>query len=298
MTLKVWMLAAISLGACASRAPEQPRAPSDYAIELRRPSHKGERLHVVTTATFDESRTTSTEQVLVKKEERHLRLHLDADLDVLEVDPLGDVTREDLTVASFTEGPREIVARGGHIMIQLAAKKNDSVVEIDGKNATAAEREMIDMVTAISHGAGDQNTVLGTRVRQPVGGVWAFDKDAMRAELARTGVTTEANALDGHVALASVDRIDGVDCLDVRMDFSLSAFTPEKPLPEGSTITRSKVTARVDEHLPIDAHAERKGDDLVVHAEFEAFVPVKGNVEVAGVTFESRTDHTRHTHYF
>jgi len=91
--MKTWLLACL-ICACATHAPPPPRATSDYAIELRRPSHAGDRAHVVTTATFDDTRTTYTEQVVVKKEERHHRLRFDAMQQVLEVDPLGNVILE------------------------------------------------------------------------------------------------------------------------------------------------------------------------------------------------------------
>lgn len=283
---------------CACGAPKvEHAAPLDHAIQLRRPSHVGDRWHVVTDATIDETRTTYTEQVLVKKDEKHRRLHFDAEAKALAVDAYGDVTREDLSIASFTDGARSIVDRGKHIVIELAQKKADSVVEIDGVAATSDMRELVDDVTAISHGAGDPDTFLGTRDRQPVGGSWPFDKEAMRIELARAGVNAKTSAIEGRVTLANVARDANVDCLDVRIDIDISAFEPAAPLPEGSTITKGKVSVRIDELLPIDARLSRKGDDLVVHAEFEAFIPVKGNVEVAGVTIESKTDHTRHARY-
>ena len=279
----------VACGAPAARAP----APSDYEIRVARPSHVGERTAVVVDAKIDESNKTFTEHVLLKHEEKHFRLHFDALAEVREVDAYGAPSRTDFTIRAFTKDDDSLVSPGKHLVIASAPKKSDAVVDIDGQPASPEMRALVDEVVPVGRGVGDADTVFGVRDRKRVGDAWPFDKRAMVYELARTGVLAKPEAIDGHVSLASAEH----GCVDVRIDLSVAAFEPEKPLPEGSEITRSRVKVRVDELLPVDPRLPRRGDDTVVHAEFEAFVPVKDQVEVAGVTVDHVSDRTRHATY-
>ena len=285
----VVFLFVVACGAPAARSP----AASDYEIRVARPSHVGERTAVVVDAKIDESNKTFTEQVLLKNEEKHFRLHFDALADVREVDAYGAPSRTDFTIRAFTRDDAALVSPGKHVVIVSAPKKSDAVVEIDGQPASPEMRGLVDEVVPVGRGVGDADNVFGVRARKRVGDAWPFDKRAMVYELARTGVLAKPEAIDGHVSLASAER----DCVDVRIDLSVAAFEPEKPLPEGSEITRSRVKVRVDELLPIDPRLPRRADDTVVHAEFEAFVPVKDQVEVAGVTVDHVSDRTRRATY-
>ncbi|HEY1955599.1 MAG TPA: hypothetical protein VGH28_08300 [Polyangiaceae bacterium] len=264
---------------------------------MRRPSRVGERTAVVVDATVDESNKTFTEQVLLKHEEKHFRLHLDAVAETREVDAFGAPARSELTIRAFTRDGTAVIAPGKHLVIVSAPKKSDAVVTIDGEPASADVRALVDELVPIGRGAGDADAVFGTHGRKRIGDAWPFDAQAMVSELARTGVIAKPNAIHGQVSLASAERVGGVDCVDLRIDLGVSAFEPEKQLPEGTEITRSRVTVRVDEVLPVDARLPRRADDTVVHAEFDAFVPVKDQVEVAGVTVEHVSDRTRHASY-
>ena len=285
----VFVLFLVACGAPAARTP----ARSDYEIRVARPSHVGERTAVVVDAKIDESSKSFTEQVLLKHEEKHFRLHFDALAETREVDAYGAPSRTELTIRAFTKDAAPVIGAGKHLVIVSAPEKKDALVEIDGQPASEEVRAFVDEVVPIGRGVGDADTVFGTRERKRVGDAWPFDKRAMVYELARTGVLAKPEAIDGHVSLASAAR----DCVDVRIDLSVAAFEPEKPLPEGSEITRSRVKVRVDELLPIDPRLPRRADDTVVHAEFEAFVPVKDQVEVAGVTVDHVSDRTRHATY-
>ena len=118
----------------------------------------------------------------------------------------------------------------------------------------------------------------------------------MKVALLRNGASAQDDAIHGRVTLAGVDRDD----LDLRVDLHVDSFTPLAPLPEGSQITKSKVLMQLKFALPIASTTKTnpglRSVDLDVHTEFEAFVPVQ-SAEVAGVTFDSRTDLHRSAAY-
>jgi len=281
------------LASCSAAAPRALSVSNDFEIHMRRASRVGEREAVVVDATIAESSKTYTEQVLLKHDEKKFRLHLDAIAETRAVDAFDQPTRVDFAIRAFTKDDVALVAPGKHVVIATAPKKKDAVVEIDGAPASAEMRTLVDEVVPVARREGDADVVFGTRARKRVGDAWPFDRAAVVHELARTGVIAKPDAVSGHVSLAGTTRAGGIDCAVVRIDLAVSAFEPETALPEGSEITRSRVAVRVDELLPLDAHLSRRGDETLVHAEFEAFVPVKGQAEVAGVTVEHVTDRTR-----
>ncbi|HEX4516628.1 MAG TPA: hypothetical protein VGH87_19630 [Polyangiaceae bacterium] len=264
---------------------------------MRRPSHAGDKVRVVVDSTVDESSKTYTEQVVVKKAEKHHRLHLDAIEDIRAVDAFGDAQRVELTITSFTNRDVVVLAPGQHLTIVLAPKKADAVVDVDGAHASADVRELVEAVLPLAHTPADADAVVGTRVRQRVGGSWRVDDAAMIGELARTGAAVKPEALVARASLADIERSEGVECMDVRIDLDVSAFEPVAPLPEGSQVTRSKVAVHIDEHLPLAVDRPRLRSEVVVHSEFEAFVAVNGQAEVAGVTIDRTNDETRKVRY-
>ncbi len=285
--------------ACGGPAPAlNPNvATMDYEIHMRRPSRAGDKVRMVVDSNVDESTKTYTEQVVVKKSEKHHRLHLDAIADIRAVDAFGDVARVELTITSFTNRDVVVLAPGQRLTIVPAPKKADAVVEVDGQRASPDVRELVDAVLQLAHTVGDEDAVLGTRVRQRVGGTWRVDDTAMIRELARTGAVVKPEALAARASLADIERLDGTACMDVRIDLTVSAFEPIAPLPDGSQVTRSKVAVHIDEHLPLDVELPRSRSEVVVHSEFEAFVAVNGQAEVAGVTVDNTTDQTRKVRY-
>ena len=284
------------LGCAPARVSAPAVAPAAYEIRVRRPSRVGERTAVVVDSTIDESNKTYTDQVLLKNEHTRAHLHLDAVAETREIDALGLPVRTDFTIRSFTKDGSALAAPGKHVVVVSAPAKKDARVEVDGSPAGDELREAVDDVVPIAR-AGDPDTIFGAHAAKRVGDAWSFDKGAMVHELARTGVLTKPSAVDGRVSLASVARVGGVDCVDLRIDLAVSEFAPAKPLPDGSEITRGRLTLRIDEELPVDARSPRRADETVVHAEFEAFVPVKDQAEVAGVTVERVTDRTRRATY-
>jgi hypothetical protein len=114
--------------------------------------------------------------------------------------------------------------------------------------------------------------------------------------LLRNGAIVKDDAISGHVMLAGKERVDRDDCLDVRVDLRINAFTPTAKLPEGSQVTKGTVTLRVLYVLPIDVTRGPRRGELDVHTEFEAFVPVQ-SAETAGVTVDTRSDRHRTVAY-
>jgi hypothetical protein len=281
--------------ACGGPAAHDARtAPPTFEIRLHRPSHVGERWHIVADGTQSESKSTYTEQVVVKKSEKHQAIHFDATVTALAVEG-GVVSRAEYLVTAFesVKNHEQLLAPGKHVVIQPAPKKDDTVIAVDGQPATPDVREALGIVMALTREPGDDDTVFGTHERQPIGASWAVNGAAMRTVLVRNGASAPSDAIHGQVTLASRTPDD---CLDVRVDLHVDSFTPLAPLPEGSQITKSKVLLQAKFALPIDTRLSLRRAELDVHTEFEAFVPVQ-SAEIAGVTVDSQTDHHRSTAY-
>ncbi len=291
----IWL--PLVLACSGPRANDASTVPQAFPIHLNRPSHVGERWHVVADGTQDESSSTYTEQVVVKKSEKHQIVHLDATVTALAVED-GIVSRAEYVVTAFDRGKdhRDVVGRGKHVVIQPASKKDDTVVEIDGQSAAADVREALGVIMPLTREPGDEDTVFGTHELQRIGASWPVNAAAMKVALLHNGASAQGDAIHGRVTLAGIDR----NCLDLRVDLHVDSFTPLAPLPEGSQITKSKVLMQAKFELPVASTAgtssEVRSVELDVHTEFEAFVPVQ-SAEVAGVTVDNRTDLHRSAAY-
>jgi hypothetical protein len=290
----VWLPLVLACSA-GPRAQDASSLPRSYPIHLNRAVHVGERWHVVADGTQDESSSTYTEQVVVKKSERHQIVHLDATVSALAVEN-GVVSRADYVVIAFDRGKdhREVVGAGKHVVIQTAPKKDDTVVEIDGQSATADVREALGVIMPLTREPGDEDAVFGTNAAQRIGASWPVNVAAMKVALLHNGASATDDAIHGRVTLAGVDR----DRLDLRVDLHVDSFTPTAPLPEGSQITKSKVLMQIEFELPTSTARTNTAlrSELELHTEFEAFVPVQ-SAEVAGVTVDSRSDLRRSAAY-
>ncbi len=283
----------IGLAACGSPTPaaSTARTQEQYTVRLHRPVTPDAKWHVVSDGSFFESSSTFTEQVVVKKSEKRVKAHFDAIATAVAVDA-GTVSRVDYLITSFASDGRDVIPPGVHLVIEPAPKKDDTRIDVAGHPASADVREALDAVMQLTRDVEGEDVVFGTRTAQPIGGSWPVAVEPTKVLLARNGAVAKDEAISGRVTLAGKERIGTDDCLDIRVDLGIRAFTPTKPLPEGSQVTKGTLTLTLVYAVPLDVARGGRRSDLDAHTEFEAFIPVQ-NAETAGVTLTVRSDRRR-----
>jgi hypothetical protein len=284
-----WLCVLVGCGATAHTAQTQP---GSFPIQLHRPMKLGARWHVVSDGTSSEASSTFTEQVVVKKSDKHAKVHFDATASAVAVED-GVVSRADYAIVAFEKNGATLVPAGHHVVVETAAKKEDARIEVDGQPAAPEVRDALDVVLSLARDNENEDAIFGTALRQPIGGSWPVAIGPTKLVLERNGAVARDEAISGHVTLSGTERVEADDCLDVRVDLHINAFTPTPGrLPEGSQVTKGTVAMTALFVLPVDVTRRVRRGELDVRTEFEAFVPVQ-SAEDAGVTVETQTHQHR-----
>jgi hypothetical protein len=142
----------------AASAPVVPIANGKtYAIHMRRPSHVGDRGHLIADDEHNEKTSALLSGETTRKDSnKSAHVHLDATVVMLELQTDGySALRDEVTVNEFwqthEDGSTETLARAGaRISVVRAAKKEDARVTVDGKPATKSFRDAIDHLTTLT----------------------------------------------------------------------------------------------------------------------------------------------------
>jgi len=281
----------VAVLSCNTAPPLAPVASNDtFVVRLHRPAHVGDRWHVVVDGTSRDASSTYTQELVVKKSDKRVTVHFDANA-LARATSDGVVTQAEYVITAFERGDNHevVVAPGKHVVVTTAPQKADARVLVDGEPASADVREALDVALPLAHGPGNEDMLFGTDQPQRVGSAWPIHIATTKDELLRNGVIAREEAIHGTVTLTGTKRVRGVDWLDVRIDLRVDAFTPVKPLPEGTQITTSTVLMKATSTMPASAAVSGASGVLDVHTEFEGFVPVQA-ADITGVTVDTKTD--------
>jgi hypothetical protein len=287
-------LLAAAMALCGCQVQTVAPTPTTFDVRLHHTAHVGDGWRVVADGEASEASSTYTEQVVLKKSDKKEHVHWDARAVVREMDALFP-KRIEYTLASFTRDGKPVLEAGTRVLVTTAAKREDALVEIDGRKASAEVRDAIDAAIPLTHGPGTEDMVFGSDQRQSIGGSWVINVAAMQVELGRNDVSATPDAVQGRATLVGIEPIVGVMCLHVHVEVRVEPFGLKKPLPDGSQVTRGRVVFRAEFFMPIDGAARRR-DEIEVHTDFEAFIPTE-SAEVVGVTVEHHVGHHRTTTY-
>lgn len=258
-----------------------------YPIHLTRPSHAGERWHVIAEDTTDK---TVTQDGTVM-DEKHRVLHLDGVYTVVAVNDHGRPTRDHYDVKELTADGQPLASSGVGIDVTRARREEDAVVLVGGAPASAEVLDAIRTLFTVKTGGATDDEVFGTQQPQAVGAHWAVDTRLAHDDLLQdAGI--EATTVTGDVWLAGLTRTDDFDCLDVRAKLALDGIALPN-LPKGSIIDLGHADVDMEATLPFDARLVRATEALTMTMKVRLRVPTPQGREAAlSVTMTSkRTAH-------
>jgi hypothetical protein len=272
------ILVCIALAGCggASSAPvaapvdvARPAAQKTYAIHFYRPSHAGERTHVVMDQTENKgSKITQDATVVEDKHEQHA-LHYDAVHTAVEVDGKGQVTRSRYDVKELVSDGHPLVR--GVVEITRTQKETDAIITVDGTPASKEVREALASLLKLGLSGANDDQVFGTKTPQPVGAHWPIDARLAQADL-RDDSGIDATSVNGDVWLEGTTRVGDLDCLDVRAKMGLDGIAVPG-MPEGSETEFGRADAEMQATLPVAGTPERASDHMSMKIAFRVRVP-------------------------
>lgn len=254
-----------------------------YAIHLTRPSHAGERWHVVADDTTD--KTVTQDGTVVQ--EKHRVLHLDGVYTAVAVDDRGRPLRDHYDVKELTADGQPLASAGVGIDVTRAGREEDAVVLVGGAPATAEVMDAIRTLLTVRSGGATDDEVFGTEQPQAVGAHWAVDTRLAHDDLLQdAGI--DATTVTGDVWLAGLTRANDIDCLDVRAKLALDGLALPN-LPKGSVVDLGHADVDMEATLPFDARPVRATEALTMSMKVRVRVPTpEGREATLSVTMTSK----------
>ncbi len=131
---------------------------------------------------------------------------------------------------------------GTNLRIVRGLEEAGAVVEIDGRPATAKEREAVAIFVGLTHDDVGDDAIFGTRQARRVGDSWKARDDLIRTKLAGEGVTIPPDGLIATAKLIGVVPTDEGHLREVETSLSIDRFTVPD-LPPDVTLADAKLRA-------------------------------------------------------
>lgn len=231
----------------AVEAPTTRAANQTYAVHFERPSRVGDRSRLVTDHTSDMVTKISREGAVVSEKHDHRAVHYDAVSTVVAVDAKGRVTSVRYDVRELTSDGRRLEA--SVIQVTRHAKEKDADIVADGSPASEEVRKALSFLFKLGLAGATDEEVFGPKAPQPIGAHWRIDGALALGSFKEDGL--DISSVTGDVWLDGTTRIDGAECLAVRVKLTIGGIqVPEAP--PGSETEEGHAESEIRVALPVD----------------------------------------------
>ena len=275
-------------------APAAPAAPAaeEYAIKLSHPAKVGERTLLTGSFQSDE-RSVVTVAGKEDRQEKHAIYRFAFVQKVLAIGAKGNRVRVELAVQKLTReangATTELLKAGDVIGVRLEG--GQQVWELGGAPLAAELKEALD--SAVETPGDDEPTeddIFGTARRHRVGDSWPIDAKLLAAQLSQKGMPATIKGVTGTATLAGTKSVQGVPCLEVRLDVELhDVKLPIPDLPAGVVMAPLTVHFTGAWVVPVDGVR----DALELSQDFR--LPLAANGTIEGASFTMRSELRRVT---
>lgn len=262
-------------------------AAEDFSIKLNRPAKVGERTLLTGSYRADED-TVVTVAGQENRQEKHAIYRFALIHKVLAVGAKGNCLRAELAVQKLTreaDGATTELLKAGDV-ISVRFEGHEEVWELGGAPLADELKEALDSIVEITaDGDPTDDDVFGTARRRRVGDSWPIDAKLLADQLKRKGMPATFKDVTGTATLAGTKSVQGVPCLEVRLDIELHdvklpipnlpaevvmapltvRFTGVKVLPVNGV--RDMLEASLDFRLPLAANGTVEGNSFTLRSE-------------------------------
>jgi hypothetical protein len=239
----------------ASPSVEAPTSPATatkaYGVHFSRPSHVGERAHLVADRSEDMvtriTRGRGRDGAVVSEKHARRSIHYDAVSTTIAVDSRGRPTGVRYDVKELTSDGHPVPA--SVIQITRHAKEKDAEILVDGSPATDEARKLLSSLFKLGLDGATDDEVLGTKTPQTIGAHWGIDSALAVVSFKEDGL--DVASVKGDVWLEGTTRIDGAEYLAVRAKLDIDGVKLSD-LPPGSETEESRAQADIQATLPIE----------------------------------------------
>jgi hypothetical protein len=272
---------------CVLRPLAAAPAAEDFSIKFSRPSKVGERTLLTGTYQADED-TVVTVAGRENRQEKHAIYRFAVIHKVLAIGAKGNPSRVALAVQKLTreaDGATTEVLKAGDV-ISVRLEGHEEVWELGGAALADELKEALDSIVEVT--ADDDPTdddVFGTARRRRIGDSWPVDARLLADQLRRKGLPVTAKDVTGTATLAGTKSVQGVPCLDVRLNIELRDV--KLPIPDlPAEVVMAPLTVRFTgvQVLPVN------GVRNMLEANLDFRLPLAANGTVEGNSFTMRSE--------
>lgn len=243
----------------------------DYEIKLVRPPKVGQKYKLTVDGAMTRTATISVGERKVVNEDG-FGVRLEGVAEVMEVNKDGEEAKVSLRVGKLTritaDGETELLP--ANRVVTATGGKTETTFASDQGELSEETKEALDLVLPMGEEDGySDDTIYGTKKRQPVGGSWDLDAKAAAAEAKDDEVLFDAKDITGSLKLEKVEKVDGVECLFIAGTTEIKHFTAKAP--EKMTMERGSLKAKYSGTYPVDGTTGTIAETMSVthHAVFK-----------------------------
>lgn len=230
-------------------------AQETYDIKLQRPGTVGSKWTVAGSASRAQTTKMTPAGGQAQTQENYASIIFEGELEILEIDKEGRVTKASCVVAKCVVGDKkgedgkEAFPKGTKLM-QSMTDKGPGVATDAGPVADELADllgEFLPVEKNDSKEADDMFDATGKKV----GDSWPADSAKIAASLGKSmGAPLDPKAVQGKVTLSGKGTSDGIDCLDVAIELAVSPCTPA--LNPDATVEKAEMSLTMRGGLPVD----------------------------------------------
>lgn len=268
-----------------------------YEIKLARPIKVGTKYALTADGALVRQVTLNRGGVTQKQPDDGYGIHLEATVEVVALDEIGEEAKLACTVDKCnritSEGETEIVPKG-KVLIAEGKGKDTHFSLKDGGELTKEASEALELV--ISLDTNDKLTdddLLGTKDKKKPGESWPVTSENIAKDSDRVGVVVKPQDVEGSFRLDGLEKVGDIECLKLSGNLKVKDLVTKADeneddgLPEGFVVEGGSMEAKYTGLFPVDSSigslAESASMTFVTHIKGKGGA---GNDDV--VTVESR----------
>ena len=183
-------------------------------------------------------------------------VHLDGSVQILAVDPDGEVTEMACTVeqcSARTGKARKNVVQPGRVILVEAGKWKPKLTATSGAFTIEDDRYLRTVLPMPRLDETCDDDLFGSAKRQNVGDTWNVRPDQVLRSWAAAGYKLKAQNVSGNVKLKSAEMVDGVECVRVTGRAKIEHFLPPAvDIPDGIEPGDATTEIKFTKLLPAD----------------------------------------------
>ena len=244
---------------CAASASADDKV---YEVKLHRPMKVGTKYSMTADGALLRQVALKRGAVTQRQPDDGFGVHLEATIEVLALDEIGEEAKVSCTIDKCTrqssEGETELVPKGKVVIAE--GKGKDTKFSLQGGGELSKEAtDALDLV--ISLDTNDKLTdddLLGTKDKKKPGESWPVSSENVSKDSERVNVVVKPQDVEGSFRLDGIEKVGDVECLKLSGNMKVKHLVTKADenedggLPEGFAVEDGSMEARYSGLFPVD----------------------------------------------